>query len=69
MKIPYFDDLIPLKDDSVRYQVYQQMPLAQRLAFGDLGIQFEYKIKRITKAQSFHLTYKLLKFYEKNHPP
>ena len=42
---------------------------AQRLAFGDLGIQFVYEIKRISKPQAFHLTYKLMELYEKEFPP
>lgn len=42
------------------------MPYAQRhQAFGDVGIQFVYKIKRITKRQAFSLTHQLVSFYEK----
>ena len=55
-----------LKGDTTRHQVYQQMPYAQRLAFGDLGIQFVYKIKRITKPQAFQLTYQLVSYYERS---
>ena len=69
MKTPYFDDLVPLKEDALRFQVYQFLPFQQRLAFGDLGIQFVYKIKRITKPQAFHLTYRLVEWYEKQVPP
>ena len=46
--------------------ISREISKTQRLAFGDLGIQFVYKVKKITKPQAFNLTYQLMAFYERS---
>ena len=65
----FFDDLKPLKCDQGNYMVYKLLNTAQRTAFGEMGIQFMARVKRLSKAQAFHLTFKLVEWYEKHVPP
>lgn len=65
----FFDDLKPLKCDQGNYMVYKLLNARQRTAFGEMGIQFIARIEGFTKPQSFHLVFKLVEWYEKQHPP
>ncbi len=63
---PYFDNIEPLKGDEERYLIYQAMPQAQRVAFGLVGKELQFKIARLTEAQAFELTYAIYELYERS---
>lgn len=65
----FFDDLKPLKCDQGNYMVYKLLNARQRTAFGEMGIQFMARIEGFSKAQAFHLVFKLVEWYEKHVPP
>lgn len=68
MITPYFDDLLPLRVDEGNFMVYKLLTADQRIAFGNIGIQFMARIHGFSKAKAFHLVFKLVEWYEKNMP-
>ena len=65
----FFDNLKPLKCDQGNYMIYKLLNARQRTAFGEMGIQFMARVEGLTKAQAFHLVFKLVELYEKTYPP
>lgn len=68
MMPPYFDDLVPLRCDNGNYLVYKLLTVDQRIALGEIGMQFMLKIKGFSKPKAFHLAFKLVEWLETTHP-
>ena len=61
----YLDGITPLKEDALKWAVYQELPEIQRHELGKVAQELERKINKLTIAQAFELTYELVKLYER----